>query len=206
MSCQINAVDLNRLPPADEILSEKEGAFYQTLRFPKRRMEWLGGRFALKELVRQTLGAPLKDIEILPHASGKPVLSAGGKPCTLAFSITHSRGWAVAAVSADEPFVGIDLEKTEHRIDAWARDFFHPSELTGEGDAFLTALWTQKEALVKLLGTGLSLNSYDVRCVDGKPAFFGAALTEYVRLGSPQITLKTHELLPGFMFTLACGH
>lgn len=73
MSCQINAVDLNRLPPAGEILSEKEGAFYQTLRFPKRRMEWLGGRFALKELVRQTLGAPLKDIEILPHASGKPV-------------------------------------------------------------------------------------------------------------------------------------
>lgn len=206
MSCQINEVDLNRLPPAGEILSEREEAFYQTLRFPKRRMEWLGGRFALKELVRRELGAPLKEIEILPQAGGKPVLNVGEKPCPLAFSITHSRGWAVAAVSADEPFLGVDLEKIEHRIDAWAADFFHPSELTQTGDAFLTALWTQKEALVKLLGTGLSVNSYDVRCIDGKPAFFGAARQEYARLGSPQITLETRELLPGFMFTLARGH
>lgn len=206
MSCQIHTVDLTSLPPADEILSEKEGAFYQTLRFPKRRMEWLGGRLALKELVCRTLGATLQEIEVLPQAGGKPVLTVGGGSCSLAFSITHSRGWAVAAVSADEPFLGIDLEKIEHRIDAWAKDFFHPSELTGTGDAFLTALWTQKEALVKLLGTGLSLNSYDVRCVDGTPAFFGAALKEYARLGSPRITLDTQELLPGFMFTLARGH
>lgn len=135
-------------------------------------MEWLGGRFALKELVRQTLGAPLKDIEILPHASGKPVLSAGGKPCTLAFSITHSRGWAVAAVSADEPFVGIDLEKQNTALTR-GLGIFSPFRTDRRGGRFLTALWTQKEALVKLLGTGLSLNSYDVRCVDGKPAFSG---------------------------------
>ncbi len=205
MSCQIKEVDLNSLPPADEILSEREQAFFQTLRFPKRRVEWLGGRFALKELVRGVSQAAWKEIELLPGSTGKPILQIRGEKSPLAFSITHSSGWAAAAVSEDTPFLGIDLEKIEHRIDAWAKDFFHPSELTGTGDAFLTALWTQKEAVVKLLGTGLSLNSYDVRCINGKPFFFGAALEAYTRIGSPSITLQTGERIPGFMFTAACG-
>lgn len=205
MSCQIKEVDLNRLPPADDILSEREYAFYQTLRFPKRRVEWLGGRFALKELVHGVTKAAWQEIELLPSPTGKPLLRVKEETSPLAFSITHSRGWAAAAVSEDTPFLGIDLEKIEHRIDAWAKDFFHPSELTGTGDAFLTALWTQKEAVVKLLGTGLSLNSYDVRCINGKPFFFGAALEAYTRIGSPSITLQTGERIPGFMFTAACG-
>ena len=204
MPYQLKVVDLSSLPPADGILSERERAFYETLRFPKRRTEWLGGRFALKQLAcKQFLRTELSDVEVLPHESGKPVLLVRGEPCNLAFSITHSRGFAAAAVSAMYQFLGIDLEKTEHRIDAWAADFFHPSELTSRDDAFLTGLWTQKEALVKLLGTGLSLNSYDVRCVNGKPQFFGPALDVYNKLGAPEIYVETRELLPGFMFSAA---
>ncbi len=206
MAYQINVVDLACLPPAGTVLSEKERAFYETFRVPKRKMEWLGGRLALKQLVQNICAAPFQAIEVLPHADGKPVLQVGGKESALAFSITHSHGFAVAAVSADEPFLGIDLEKVEHRIDAWAKDFFHPSELTGQGDAFLTALWTQKEALVKVLGTGLSLNSYDVRCVRGKAAFFGSAFDVYQKLGSPRLTLETSALVPGFIFTVAHGY
>ena len=205
MSCQLKVVDLTCLPPAEEILGAKESAFFQTLRFPKRRTEWLGGRFALKELVRQATGADKKEIEILPQPSGKPLLRVGENPCPLAFSITHSHGFAAAALSAEDAFVGIDLEKVAHRIEAWAKDFFHPSELTGEGDNFLTALWTQKEALVKVLGTGLSLNSYDVRCVNGRAEFYGPALAAYEKLGRPALEMKTWELVPGFMFTQACG-
>lgn len=204
MPYQLKVVDLSSLPPADGILSERERAFYETLRFPKRRTEWLGGRFALKQLVcGQFLRTELSDVEVLPHESGKPVLRIGGKPCNLAFSITHSHGYAVAAVSATYKFLGIDLEKTEHRIDAWANDFFHPSELTARDDAFLTGLWTQKEALVKLLGTGLSLNSYDVRCVKGNSQFFGPALDVYNKLGAPEIFMETRELISGFMFSAA---
>ena len=205
MSCQIKEVDLNSLPPADEILSKREASFYQMLRFPKRRDEWLGGRFALKEAVCQIVQINQKEVELLPSPTGKPILLLKGETSSMAFSITHSHGWAVAAVSPDIPFLGIDLEKIEHRIDAWAKDFFHPSEITGTGDSFLTALWTQKEAVVKLLGTGLSLNSYDVRCINGKPFFFGAALDVYNQIGAPVITLQTQQRLAGFMFTLACG-
>lgn len=204
MPYQLKVVDLSSLPPAGGILSQRERAFFETLRFPKRRTEWLGGRFALKQLTARVCNiADLSQIEVLPQPSGKPVLLAEGEPAKLAFSITHSRGYAVAAVSAQEDFLGIDLEKTEHRLDAWADGFFHPSELTQRTDAFLTALWTQKEALVKLLGTGLSLNSYDVRCVDGKPQFFGPALEVYQALGCGEICVQTDELLAGFMFSAA---
>lgn len=207
MPYQLKVVDLSGLPPADGILSQRERAFFETLRFPKRRTEWLGGRFALKRLTAKALGkTDLRQVEVLPHESGKPVLWVGGEPCTLAFSITHSGGYAVAAVSTTNNFLGIDLEKTEHRIEAWAKDFFHPSELTDGGDVFLTALWTQKEALVKLLGTGLSLSSYDVRCVCGKPQFFGPALNVYNALGAPEIKIETSELVSGFMFSAAYGN
>lgn len=80
MSCQLKVVDLNCLPPAEEILGAKESAFFKTLRFPKRRTEWLGGRLALKDLVQQATGAAKKEIEILPQTSGKPLLFVGGNP------------------------------------------------------------------------------------------------------------------------------
>ena len=204
MAYQIEIVDLTHLPPADGILSPREQAFYQTLRFPKRRSEWLGGRFALKQVVGKLCHVDnLKQIEVLAQKSGKPKLMIGGSISSLAYSITHSNGFAVAAASATEQLLGIDLEKIEHRIDAWKHDFFHPDELTRDGDEFLTALWTQKEALAKLLGTGLSLRSNEICCVEGVPRFAGRALAIYQQLGSPLLTVTTSALLPGFMFTVA---
>ena len=206
MAYQLEVVDLTNLPPADSILSPQEQTYYQTLRFPKRRTEWLGGRFALKQAVGRVLSVTdLAQIEVLPQASGKPELRVGEKAVLLAHSITHSNGFAVAAVSADEKYLGIDLEKIEHRIAAWARDFFHPDELTENTDEFLTALWTQKEALVKLLGTGLSLRSSEVCVVKGEPRFAGRALEIYNALGAPQISITTDKWPAGFMFSVAVG-
>lgn len=206
MAYRLEVVDLTHLPPADGILSPQEQTYFKTLRFPKRRTEWLGGRFALKQLTARELNiADLRVIEMLPQDSGKPTLTVGGKPVALAYSITHSNGFAVAAVSADEKYLGIDLEKIEHRIAAWARDFFHPDELTENTDEFLTALWTQKEALVKLLGTGLSLRSNEVCVVKGEPRFAGRALDIYNALGAPQISITTDKWPAGFMFSVAVG-
>lgn len=204
MAYQIEVVDLTTLPPAHGILSLREQAYYRTLRFPKRRTEWLGGRVALKRVVaRQLCLSDLTQIEILPQENGKPQLLVEQKPLTLAHSITHSHDFAVAAVSGESALLGIDLEKITHRIEAWKRDFFHPNELTSDGDDFLTALWTQKEALVKLLGTGLSLRSKEVCCVGGKPQFFGRALELYNELGHPPITVVTDRWASGYMLSVA---
>jgi len=206
MAPVVKWVDLELLPPSDEFLSEREGAFLQTLKLSKRRNEWLGGRFALKTLVSTAQQVPLKQVEVLPQKeNGKPLLYVSGSENPLPFSITHSHGFAVAAIAPQERFIGIDLEKVAKRIDAWKESFFHPSELTASGDDFLTALWTQKEAAVKLLGTGLAVNSFDVRCVNGEVSFYGRALAVYRQLGCPQITLTTQFLPAGFAFSIAVG-
>lgn len=206
MAYQLEIVDLQILPPATSVLSQRENAFFQTLKLPKRKTEWLGGRLALKRVVSKYTRMSLQAIEILPHAeNGKPQLLIGGERSRLPFSITHSNGYAVAAIAPQAQYMGIDLEKIAPRINAWKQDFFHPTELIGEGDEFLTTLWTQKEALLKLLGTGLAINSFDVRCVNGKPQFFGRALQIYQSLGSPAITLESLPLLEGFSFTVALG-
>ena len=207
MAYQLEVVDLQTLPPATSVLSERENAFFQTLKLPKRKTEWLGGRLALKRVVSKATLVSIQAIEILPHAeNGKPQLLIGGKRSMLPFSITHSNGYAVAAIAPQAQYIGIDLEKIAPRINAWKTDFFHPTELTGEGDEFLTTLWTQKEAIVKLLGTGLAINSFEVRCVNGTPQFFGRALQIYQSLGSPAITLETRTLLEGFAFSVAVGN
>lgn len=206
MACYLEVVDLTKLPPAQTVLSLQEQAYYQTLRVPKRRSEWLGGRLALKRLAASTLCvSDWTQLEILPHASGKPQLCISGQPVAAAYSITHSHGVAVAGLSTDDRFLGIDLEKIEPRISAWANDFFQPDELTSTTDDFLTALWTQKEALVKLLGVGLALRSSEVCCVKGIPRFSGRALRIYESLGKPVITLKTEPWPGGFMFSVASG-
>jgi len=204
MTYQLEVVDLQNLPPALSVLSERENAFFQTLKLPKRKTEWLGGRVALKRLISAYEHVPLNTVEVMPQAqSGKPQLLLDGKQSTLPFSITHSQGFAVAALAPTHKYIGIDLEKISPRMNAWKTDFFHPTELTGEGDAFLTKLWTQKEAVVKLLGTGLTLNSFDVRCINDTVQFFNRALQIYESVGSPAITLQTRPLLQGFAFSVA---
>ncbi|MBO7238255.1 MAG: 4'-phosphopantetheinyl transferase superfamily protein [Elusimicrobiaceae bacterium] len=206
MSAKIELVDLTNLPSGETFLSEREQAFFQTLQLSKRRKEWLGGRFALKTLVHAETGAPATEIEVLPQKnSGKPLLYVRGKISTLPFSITHSNGYAAAAITTDAWYIGIDLEKVTHRMDSWKKDFFHPSELVAQDDAFLTSLWTQKEAVAKLLGTGLTIGSFDVRCVEGEVQFFNRALEIYKQLGSPDITLQTPSLIDEFEFSVATG-
>ena len=204
MAYRLEVVDLTCLPPATDVLCEKELDFYNHLKIQKRKTEWLGGRLALKKLLVAHTGRALAEFCILtPGGVGKPAVSAGGEEIQVPFSLTHSNGFAVAALAPEHQYIGIDLEKTAPRIQAWKDSFFHPTELTRTDDEFLTCLWTQKEALVKLLGPGLTVNTLDVRVVGGRPQFFGRALAVYQALGAPPITLQTRPLVPGFCFSVA---
>ena len=205
MAYRLEVVDLKDLPPAHTVLSGAEWAFYQTLKLPKRKAEWLGGRLALKRLLCAHTGGTLTDFTVLaPGGVGKPVITAEEKPLQIPFSLTHSNGFAVAAIVPGHKYVGIDLEVIAPRIAAWRNDFFDPAELMREDDAFsLSDAYIQRVELVKLLGAGLTINSRDVRVVDNQPQFFGRALEMYNALGAPQITLETRALLPGFCFSVA---
>ena len=112
--------------------------------------------------LRHRLAARLALLSLCPNGDrtisrterGKPYFSADGAPY---FSLSHSGGLAVAALS-NEP-CGVDLEVFRDRLDtnALAKRFFSEKDqaaLNSHGD-FL-ALWTKKEAVTKLLGIPLT--------------------------------------------------
>ncbi len=107
----------------------------------------------------------------------------GGKPhfenSRIEFSLSHSHGYAAAAIS-DESRVGIDVESAEiprEKASRLAERFFSESEkreLETNPDSFLR-LWTKKEAYSKMQGTPLSdliANEKALPANERKNAFF----------------------------------
>jgi acyl transferase domain-containing protein/4'-phosphopantetheinyl transferase EntD len=153
-------------------LGPRERAHWQAL--PGRglrRTEWLLGRMAAKDAVRQFLkdryGLILcpADVEILPDGNGRPVvhgLWADQIPGVPLVSIAHSGGLAVALVGGPGEGVGVDVEWLDRMNEHVERMAFTPAE--GELLAKLPAqhtkewalrLWCAKEAVSKALGRGL---------------------------------------------------
>ncbi|MBO5706842.1 MAG: 4'-phosphopantetheinyl transferase superfamily protein [Bacteroidaceae bacterium] len=100
----------------------------------------------------------------------KPTFLIGehGKPSlqeypSIHFNISHCAD-AIACAVGDKP-IGIDVESTERKIsDALIRHTMSPQEqekIAGDPIRFFR-FWTQKEALVKLRGTGLQDNLHDL--------------------------------------------
>jgi 4'-phosphopantetheinyl transferase len=162
-------------------------------RMEKRRSPEGRRLFAVSHLlVRQALaqhgGRPPGDWRFVEERRGKPAIDPGLRVPGLHFNLSHARGLAVVAVTRLAA-VGVDLERTDRRIDARSliRRFFAPGEA-----AELEALpperlqnrffihWTLKEAAVKAGGQGLSLplNTVDFRLAGRSPYRIGFAGTE----------------------------
>ncbi|MCX5783449.1 MAG: 4'-phosphopantetheinyl transferase superfamily protein [Elusimicrobia bacterium] len=198
-------IRLDSLPPADEILSEGEMAVYNGFSNPKRRRDWLGGRFALKTAAQNALPKfSLKDIIILNDDDRKPFILAGGEKLPLPVSIAHSGDYAVGVLAGSKYCaVGADLEKFEHRPASWAKDSFNDCEAVDNSPKFLTALWTQKEAALKLLGLGLSADLRDVIVENGSVKFYGAAKNAWEKKHRAPLIMQTNERPQGYMFSIA---
>lgn len=156
-------------------LSGSEMTHWRALGGPKRRSEWLLGRVAAKDVVRRhlfdTRGLRLApaDVVIGADASGRPTLDRGSEPLrdlSLAISLSHTDGIAMALVTEPEAGVGIDVERLSRRRGDYAEAAFTPSEM-GRLDSGGAAagrperglrLWCAKEAVAKALGRGLMGN------------------------------------------------
>lgn len=160
----------------DYLLTKNERSHWRdTLKFEKRKIEWLIGRIAAKEAVRRLLQEHLNitigmlDIEIDQDERRRPVvrLAYDGIPEVL-ISISHSAGLGLALCSfASDGHPGIDAEVIETRdIDLAAR-FLGSSELayvqrfTGKSkDLEIARLWSAKEAAYKSFGGSLEMTSF----------------------------------------------
>jgi 4'-phosphopantetheinyl transferase len=202
MAYRIKIVELDRLPPAQEVLTPREMKTYGEFKVEKRRREWLGGRYALKRLAMNFFTFDMQHIEIRSTPSGKPVLMVPGGT-HLPVSITHSGDYAAAAIGLTGDNIGIDIELIENRGKEWARLCFHKDEISSGAAFFLTELWAKKEAVLKFLGTGLSLNMKEIRFSGGRLMLYGKALDIWAQTGSPNIQVDVSDIDGGYKLAVA---
>jgi len=161
-----------------DFLSDSEHKTYQGLRFPKRRDEWLLGRWTAKQLLRHSLasyaGLPLEAISIANDPDGAPYLAVEGEGrLPVSLSISHRAGRAVCALSpAASPSIGVDLERVETRAPSFVNDFFTAGEAERVWscpdplrDTLVAVIWSAKEAVLKGLREGLRLDTRVVEIV-----------------------------------------
>ncbi|MEN4013468.1 MAG: 4'-phosphopantetheinyl transferase superfamily protein [Bellilinea sp.] len=164
-------------PSSFSWLSNVEIQRVNEFRYPKRRLEWLRGRWVAKQLLLrsdpQFEGCQPSQITVVNAPQGAPQVWVAGESAEGSLSISHSRDKVAAAWS---PFnlaaVGVDVEWIEPRHPAFLEDFFTETEkLTvlatpAEHQALqVTLLWSAKEAALKALGLGLRVDSRLVEIV-----------------------------------------
>ena len=159
---------------ASAVLSAEEREIWLGLTSqPARRTEWLMGRIALKEVVRQWVlartGHPLypADVVIWTDDQGRPFV-AGAWVDHLALapevSLTHSAGHSLAVAGPPSHALGIDLEwpgrLAEPHLVAESFSAAEQASLQAQQpkDREQTVLrfWCAKEAAAKCLGMGLN--------------------------------------------------
>lgn len=124
-----------------------------------RQAEWTAGRLLAKRLVHEAVGAPEREVEVLPRADGSPYVLVGGAPqADLNLSISHTAGH-IAAALAPQP-VGVDLCETASAdaVRRVADQVLTPGELSLVGTGrpeFPAAAWALKEAAVKADRSGI---------------------------------------------------
>jgi len=172
--------DLARGIPPIGLLSEMEEDKFLSLKSEKRRRDWLLGRWTakhlLQRLIKQQTGEnmPLNEIIITNDRDGVPLFTVH---CSLftdyGLSLSHCDGRAFCVVTErpSQP-IGADMEKIEPRLPGFAEDYFTEAELIGLRnteyrirDLLITAVWSAKEAVLKALHLGLSVDTRAVTCL-----------------------------------------
>ena len=156
---------LNDLPALLSSAERERGARFS---FERDQARFLSCRASLRILLARYTGIAPEKIAFRYEPQGKPALAgvAGWQ-----FNVSHSRDLAAIAISRYEAD-GVDLELIDPQF---PRDEVAPDILSADEMRDLAALpaasqpphffqlWTLKEALLKAVGGGLSLDPRDIR-------------------------------------------
>lgn len=158
------AVSPDRLERCAQVLDSSERDRGNRFLRPADRARFIVSHAALRLALADARGCAPSEIRLTAKATGKPHLAEpAGSP--LEFNLSHSGARALIGL-AGPVAIGVDLELMRAIPDAVriARTHFAPDEaaslasLPAEAiEAAFFGLWTRKEAVVKALGTGLSL-------------------------------------------------
>jgi 4'-phosphopantetheinyl transferase len=156
-------------------LAPAERARLETLRFPKRRADFLLARFTAKRALARFLALPggdeaLAAVEVRAAADGSPHAFLGGAPAGVELSLSDRAGVAVCALRRGTLAIGCDLELVEPRSDAFVADYLTARERAAVAEAgdpearhrLANLLWSAKESALKVLRTGLRRDTREV--------------------------------------------
>jgi len=146
------------------ILHRDEKAYYDTLKFDKRKHSYLLGRLAAKKAIAELTGEKnISSIAINYGVFHFPIVKNAIHQ-NIQVSITHCDDIGIALAFPEAHPLGVDIERMdENRMEAMksqmnATEF----ELITNGNIPLslgcTAFWTIKEALSKIFRTGLTMD------------------------------------------------
>ena len=178
------------MPDGLEWLSAREQARLSSMRFTKRRTEYLLRRWVGKRTVAARVGletdpASLARIEVLNRVTGAPYVAIEGAEARWEVSLSDRAGCAVAVVGASDSAaagtLGIDLEVVEPRSEGFVTDFLTAGEqewVRGPAaadpwlgrDAAANLVWSAKEAALKVLHLGLRADTRWVEVAVGSDA------------------------------------
>ena len=148
-----------------ELLDRVELSRASNLVFQKDRNRFVRDRVNLKKILSQYIGSCPGDVRVSYKENGKPYLKNSG----IEFNVSHSRDLSVYAISKSE--IGVDIEKIREipYLEEIVRHFFTEKEAdqvnSMEGlqrAEIFFKIWTQKEAIGKMLGLGLGYLGKDM--------------------------------------------
>ena len=184
------------VPVGQQWLTATEAQRAASMKFTKRRTEYLLRRFAGKSAVAAVTGLPadptgLGRIGVLNRRTGAPYVQVDGTELGLDVSLTDRAGWAVCLVAPDLGAVGVDLEIVEPRSKGFVRDFLTPAEQAlvesvpgPDGfDAAANLIWSAKESALKVLRTGLRADTRSVEVTIADPQAIADSLADPLATG-----------------------
>lgn len=160
------APDEAREAAALKWLDRGETLRWHRFRHPRPRRQFVLCRAALRAILCEQLGCANDDLHFIALEHGKPAALLGSEPVPESFNVSHSGDHGLLAF-APNGRLGVDVEERHrrHDPDGPIREVFtlrEREELAAtEGDEKLRLffkLWTLKEAAIKALGTGFSLD------------------------------------------------
>lgn len=174
--------------PAD-CLGAAEKERIDRLKFETDKTRYTACRSALRYLLGAYCSVPPGELGFSTGPSGKPSLIAGRGP---GFSVSHTGDLAVIAISR-APDIGVDIEAIRSLDDpaGLASSVFHADELAQLSRYYGAELiarffkgWTRKEAYLKALGMGLTIDPRSVKTglepaagwIEGQRPFPGTAV------------------------------
>ncbi len=181
------------------LLSAGERARAERFRRTEDRQSFTAAHGALRLLLASMLGEKPQSLSFATNAYGKPYLVNRA----VEFNMSHSGGIVLIAF-ARHVAIGVDVEALRPMTEraTIVRRYFHPGEAAdfarvppANAEAAFFRCWSRKEAVVKALGLGMSLDlhRYRVACLPGVTPEVLALEGE----DAPQKTWSLIDLDPG---------